>query len=56
MEEVDGTIAEPVLEEANEQPPVPDPEPIPELEVTDNSSEYMVYLPGFVWIESQGPN
>ena len=55
MEEVAGTIAEPVLEEADEQLSAPDPEPIPELEVTDNSSENMVYVPGFGWIESQGP-
>ena len=34
----------------------PEPEPTPELEVTDSSSENMVYVPGFGWIESQGPN
>lgn len=76
MEEVDGTIAEPVLEEADEQPSAPtpaptaenqaepaleptdtpEPEPIPEPEVTDRSSENMVYVPGFGWIESRGPN
>lgn len=76
MEEVDGTIAEPVLEEADEQPSAPtpaptaenqaepaleptdtpEPEPIPEPEVTDSSSENMVYVPGFGWIESRGPN
>ena len=76
MEEADGTMAEPVLEEAGEQPSSPDPkpttenqaepapkptdmpepEPIPEPEVTDSSSENMVYVPGFGWIESQGPN
>lgn len=76
MEEVDGTIAEPVLEEADEHPsaptpaptaenqaePVleptdtPEPERIPEPEVTDSSSENMVYVPGFGWIESRGPN
>ena len=75
-EEVDGTIAEPILEEADEQPPAPTPaptaenqaesapeptdtpesEPIPEPEITDSSSENMVYVPGFGWIESQGPN
>ena len=75
-EEADGTMAEPVLEEAGEQPSSPDPEPttenqaepaleptdtpepelIPEPEVTDSSSENMVYVPGFGWIESQGPN
>lgn len=76
MEEADGTIAEPVLEEADEQPPAPtpaptaenqaesapetptplEPGPIPELEVTDSSSENTVYVPGFGWIENQGPN
>ena len=76
MEEVDGTIAKPVLEEADEQPSAPtpaptaenqaepaleptdtpEPEPIPEPEVTDRSSENMVYVPGFGWIESRGPN
>ena len=76
MEEVDGTIAEPVLEEADEHPSAPtpaptaenqaepaleptdtpEPEPIPEPEVTDSSSENMVYVPGFGWIESRGPN
>ena len=76
MEKVNGMIAEPVLEEAGEQPPapnpapttenqaepapkptdMPEPEPIPEPEVTDSSSENMVYVPGFGWIESQGPN
>ena len=55
MEEVAGTIAEPVLEEADEQLSAPDPEPIPELEVTDSSSENMVYVPGFGWIENQVP-
>ena len=75
-EEADGTIAEPVLEEAGEHPSSPDPEPttenqvepaleptdtpepepIPEPEVTDSSSENMVYVPGFGWIEGQGPN
>ena len=76
MEKVNGMIAEPVPEEAGEQPPaptpapttenqaepapkptdMPEPEPIPEPEVTDSSSENMVYVPGFGWIESQGPN
>ena len=75
-EKVDGMIAEPVLEEADEQPSAPTPaptaenqaepaleptdtpelEPIPEPEVTDSSSENMVYVPGFGWIESRGPN
>ncbi len=44
------------MEGADEQLSAPDPEPIPELEVTDNSSENMVYVPGFGWIENQGPN
>ena len=44
--------AEPVLEPTDP----PKPEPIPEPEVTDSSSENMVYAPGFGWIESQGPN
>ena len=76
MEKVDGMIAEPVLEEADEQspaltpaptaenqaesapePPTPlEPEASPEPEVTDSSSENMVYVPGFGWIENQGPN
>lgn len=67
MGEVDGTVAKPVLEEADEKLPAPtpaptienqaelaleptdtpEPEPIPESEVTDNSSENMVYVPGF---------
>jgi len=72
MEEVDGTIVEPVLEEADEQPPDPAPEPTaenqaepapeppaplePEPETGVGSSADMVYVPGFGWIESQGPN
>lgn len=46
----------------NQAEPAPEPpaplqaESIPELEVTDSSSENMVYVPGFGWIESQGPN
>lgn len=76
MEKADGMIAEPVLEEADEQPPAPTPAPmaenqvepaleptdtpepelIPEPEVTDSSSENMVYVPGFGWIENQGSN
>ena len=54
--EVNGTISEPILEEANEQPSYPDLEPIPELENADSRSENMVYVPGFGWIESQGSN
>lgn len=34
----------------------PEPEPTPELKVTESSSENMTYVPGFGWIESQGPN
>lgn len=76
LEQVDETIAEPVLEETVEQPPAsapkptagnqdapateptntPEPEPTPEPETVDSSSENMVYVPGFGWIESQGPN
>ena len=76
MEKADGMIAEPVLEEADEQPPAPTPVPtvenqaepaleptdtpepelIPEPEVTDSSSENMVYVPGFGWIENQSSN
>ena len=72
MEEADGTIAEPVLEEAGEQPSSPDPEPTtenqaesapeppaplgPETETSGDNSADMVYVPGFGWIESQGPN
>ena len=44
--------AEPALEPTD----TPEPEPIPEPEVTDSSSENMVYVPGFGWIESRGPN
>ena len=44
--------AEPALEPTD----TPEPELIPEPEVTDSSSENMVYVPGFGWIESQGPN
>ena len=72
MEEADGTIAEPVLEEADEQPPAPTPAPTaenqaesapetptplePEIEAIGNNSADMVYVPGFGWIKSQGPN
>ena len=71
-EEVDGTIAEPILEEADEQPPAPTPAPTaenqaesapetptplePEIEAIGDNSADMVYVPGFGWIESQGPN
>lgn len=76
MEEIDRTIAKPILEKVDEQPPAPvpaptaenqaepaleptdtpAPEPIPKPEVADSSSENMVYVPGFCWIENQGPN
>ena len=72
MEKVNGTIAEPVLEEADEQPPAPTPVPTvenqaesapeppaplgPETETSGDNSADMVYVPGFGWIESQGPN
>ena len=71
-EEVDGTIAEPILEEADEQPPAPTPAPTaenqaesapetptplePEIEAIGDNSADMAYVPGFGWIESQGPN
>ena len=71
-EEVDGTIAEPVLEEVDEQSSAPVPEPTPENqtepasapssllepepETNGDSSTNMVYVPGFGWIESQGSN
>ena len=34
----------------------PEAEPTPEPEVTDSSSGNMIYVPGFGWIEGQGPN
>ena len=39
-------------------PTQPKYEPIPEMEpeASNNSSEDKVYVPGFGWIESQGPN
>lgn len=41
---------------ATEATNTPEPEPTPEPEVTDSGSENMVYVPGFGWIENQGPN
>ena len=41
---------------AQEPADTPEPEPTPGLEADDSSSENMVYVPGFGWIESQGPN
>lgn len=39
-------------------PTQPEPEPMPESEpeASDSNSEDMVYVEGFGWIESQGPN
>ena len=48
--------AENQAESAPELTDTPEPEPSPKSEVTDSSSENMVYVPGFGWIESQGPN
>ena len=60
------------MEEANEQPPAPTPAPTAEnqgvsalepptpleseTETSGDSSGDMAYVPGFGWIESQGPN
>lgn len=41
---------------ATEPTNTPEPEPPLEPEVTNTSSENMVYVPGFGWIESHGPN
>ena len=38
------------------QPTEPEPTPEPEPEASDSNSEDMVYVEGFGWIESQGPN
>ena len=60
------TEKQPEAEQENEPEPAPalvppteleyEPTPEPKPEVSDNSSEDMVYVPGFGWIESQGPN
>ena len=50
------TTTENQAESASEPPTPLEPEASPEPEVTDSSSENMVYVPGFGWIESQGPN
>ena len=71
-EEVAGMRAESILEEADEQPSAPTPAPAaenqaepapeppalpePEIEAIGDNSADMVYVPGFGWIESQGPN
>ena len=41
---------------ATEPTNMPEPEPTLEPEAADSSSENMVYVPGFGWLESQGPN
>lgn len=41
---------------ATEPTNTPEPEPTLEPEAADSSSENMVYVPGFGWLESQGPN
>ena len=53
----------PVITEAHPTPepePVPTPEPtpapVPQQKVTDSQLGDMVYVPGFGWLESQGPN
>lgn len=72
MEEVAGMRAESIWEEADEQSPAPTPAPTaenqaepapeppvplePEIEAIGNNSADMVYVPGFGWIKSQGPN
>lgn len=40
----------------SEHTPEPTPVPAPAQAVTDLQSGYMVYVEGFGWIESQGPN
>ena len=49
----------PTENQAEPAPETPTPlesESIPELEGANSSSENMVYVPGFGWIESQDPN
>ena len=47
----------PAQTESIQAPPAqPEPKPAPEPEANGSSSENMVYVPGFGWIESQGPN
>ncbi|MBS5136271.1 MAG: hypothetical protein KHZ05_12690 [Oscillospiraceae bacterium] len=41
---------------ATEPTNTPEPEPTLEPEAANSSSENRVYVPGFGWIESQGPN
>lgn len=46
-----------VTQDANHEPaPGPTPEPGTEQTVADQQSNDMVYVPGFGWIENQGPN
>ena len=46
-----------VAQEVNHEPTTePTPEPDNEQTVADKQSNDMVYVPGFGWIESQGPN
>lgn len=46
-----------VAQEVNHEPaPGPTPEPGTEQTVADQQSNDMVYVPGFGWIENQGPN
>lgn len=46
------TDCAPVHPTQSEPEPLPEPEPM----VNDNGSADMVYVPGFGWIESEGPN
>lgn len=49
--------APPAQPEPIQAPPAQlEPETAPELEGSDSNSEDMVYVEGFGWIESQGPN
>ena len=52
QESIPPTQPEPIQAQSTQ----PEPEPTPEPEVSENSSEDMVYVEGFGWIESQGPN
>lgn len=47
--EPDSSLAPPTQPES-------EPTPEPESEASNNSSEDMVYVPGFGWIENQGSN
>ena len=39
-----------------EQDAIPQQEPEPNQASTDSAPDNMVYVPGFGWVESQGPN